>query len=390
MIQNEINYSKKIYIMAGEPSGDLIGAKLISELAVLGDFKFSGIGGEKMIEQGFQSLFPMSEISIMGFVEILPVIFKMISRINQTVQDIIDTEPDVVISIDSPGFFFRVIEKIRKKNILKNTKFIHYVAPTVWAYKPERAKKVAKLYDHLFTILPFENQYFTKFGLECTFVGHPLTQVGTFDNQKFRKNHKLSTEDFVLCICPGSRVGEIKHLLPIFIRAVNIFIQQFPETWVVIPTFHHLRKHVEDQVVKLKTNKIIIGTDIADKRDIISTSDLALTKCGTITNQFAFHKVPMVAAYRVNPISAFIIKMMLHIKHVSLINILAEKEVIEEYLQADATPEKLASALIKLKTNKQMAENQVNECQIAIKKLFNVENISPSYKAALKIMELIT
>jgi lipid-A-disaccharide synthase len=379
----------KIFIIAGEASGDNIGAKLIKELLTRQNIEIYGVGGEKMIACGLKSLFALEQISIMGFFEILPHIFKINNLINLTVQNIIKLKPDVVVTIDSAGFCMRVVKKLKKNNALPQTKFIHYVAPTVWAYKEKRAKITAKLYDHLLTILPFEAPYFQKEGLNTSFVGHSLTEETMGDGSVFREKYNILKSDHILCISPGSRAVEVKKLLPIFIEAVNLFLQKAPDSYIVIPTSRNLEPLILNEIKNINSNKIIICCDVDDKKDLINATNLALTKCGTITNEFAFNKVPMVAAYKVNIFSAFIIRNMLKIKYVSLINILAKKEIIKEFLQENCQPKLLFNELYNLYQNEQLREQQITNCQQVIKELYNTKQQKPSKLAADIVLEII-
>src|SRR5579884_2215300 len=214
----EIKASKQlsVYIIAGEHSGDLIGAHLMQSLREQSTrhIQFYGVGGDRMAAEGIESLFPYYELSMMGFVEILPYVFNMAVRISQTVDDILAKKPNMIITIDSPGFCFRVVERLRKENLAAH--YIHYVAPTVWAYKPERAAKCAKLYDHMLVLLPFEPPYFEKVKLPCTWVGHPVIAETMAGNaQAFRKKYEIADSTTVFTLLPGSRKGEVERHMPI-------------------------------------------------------------------------------------------------------------------------------------------------------------------------------
>lgn len=377
----------KIFIISGEESGDILGASLMESLTSVIDVSFCGIGGAKMREQGLKSLFPMQDISLMGFLEIIPHLFKLINRIKQTVNEVLKTKPDILITIDSPGFNFIVAKKIRKQN--KDIKLIHYVAPTVWAYKEKRSKKIAKIYDHLLVLLPFEPPYFIKEGLKTTFVGHHLAYYKKHDGNEFRKKYNLEKKDFILCAAPGSRKGEILRIFPEFIMSINLFIQKVPNAIIVIPTFKHLKEIIEVQVKNINTKNIIISYKDSERLTLIAASNIALTKCGTITNEFAASKVPMISAYKVNFLTAFLVKRMLKIPHVCLVNILAKKEIIPEFLQEKAEGKILFEALYELYQDKKLQKKQITESQKAIMKMQNSEKLLPSKKAAQVIVDLL-
>ncbi len=378
----------KIFIIAGEASGDYIGALFMQEFATHKNVKFYGVGGNKMIENGIKLSFHYKEISMMGFFEILPHLFALIKKINNISNEIIKLKPDLVLTIDSPGFCFRVISKIQKLR-LAQTKFIHYVAPTVWAYQEKRSKLVAKFYDHLFVILPFEKEFFTKVNLDTTFVGHPLTQHVIGSGSKFRKNHKLLEQDYLICVSAGSRKSEIQRLLPIFINAINLLLKSNPDLVIVIPTFHHLRSFVEKEISKLYTNKVIVTDDQQDKKNAIAACNLALSKCGTITSEFALNKVPVIAAYKLNSITSFFLKRMLKISFFSIINIIAKKSIIPEFIQKACTPQNLYIAMKTFIDDKELGIQQVKESYDIINLLKNNENISPAKVATLKTIEIL-
>jgi lipid-A-disaccharide synthase len=348
---------KKIYLIAGEASGDNIGAKLMQALKEKdSELEFYGIGGDKMAKEGMKILFPSKEISIMGFFEVILHIFFLLKKINQTVEDIVKIQPDIIVTIDSPGFCFRVAKAVKN---LVNCKLVHYVAPTVWAYKPERAKKIAKIYDHLLVILPFETKYFEAEGLKTSFVGHPaIESLKIFPRELLRNKFNVDKNSLILCLAPGSRLQEIKTLLPIFFEAVKLINA---EITIAIPTHGHLKNTI---IECNKENLPLILVDEEDKESLFSAADLVLTKSGTITTELAFYNAPMVVAHKINNISYFLLKQMIKIKYVTIINLLAEKQLIPELLQknceAKIIAEKLASYLTFSKTEDWKEEMRVN------------------------------
>lgn len=378
--------SKKIYIIAGEASGDAIGAKLIRSLKKKNkDIQIFGIGGTRMQAEGFQSLFPMSELSLMGFVEILPHLPNLISRINQTVDDIRKTNPDAVITIDSPGFCFKVVEKIQNEAM----KLIHYVAPTVWAYKPERAAKVARLYDHQLLILPFEPPYFDAAGIANSFVGHPICEdfEQIPDREIFRKKYNIASDEKLLCIMPGSRITEINRLMPVFIGAISRIIVKMPDIKIVIPTLKHLRSQIEKSTEKFKN--IIITDDINEKMEAFAASDAALVKSGSGALELAFAKVPMVVGYKINPISYWLIKRLVKVKFANIVNLILDREVIPELIQDNFTADKAAEKTLELLQNADQRINMINSYDEAIARLGANNKNKPSDKAASIILGLI-
>ncbi len=369
---------KKFYLIAGESSGDNIGAGLIKSLKKsIPDAEFYGIGGEKMKNEGMKIIFPSSEIALMGFIEIIPHIFSLLNKINRTIEDIKNIDPDVIITIDAPGFCFRVIKKIKEK---VRAKLIHYVAPTVWAYKPERAKQIAALFDHLLVILPFEPPYFLKEGLDTSFVGYPaIENFKTFSRNEFRQKYDLKEDDILVSVTPGSRKQEVKTLLPIFLGALKKIGKKEFKIAVLV------QAHLKELVTNLcKENNNIIIVDESDKELLFSSVDIALTKSGTITTELGFFKIPMVVAHKVNWLSYWIIKKMIKVKFVSIINILAQKEIIPELLQENCNIDKIAKELVTVMENKYYQVDDINKA-IGMLTLYNEK---PSDLAAQKIISL--
>lgn len=379
-----------IYIIAGEQSGDLLGARLMQALQQRTQEKisFAGIGGEKMQAVGLQSLFPMQDIALFGFLEIVPHLPRLLMRIAWTVADILQKKPVCVVTIDSPGFNFRIAKRLRRR--LGNTiTLIHYVAPTVWAYKPKRAKKIAALFDHLLVLLPFEPPYFEKEGLQTSFVGHPILEYQQKgDGPVFRKQHALHVDTPVLCMLPGSRRGEILRHMPIFMQTLGLLKRDISNLAVIVAVPAHLGPLVEDYIRPSGIHAAIV-TDEQEKKNAFAASNVALAKSGTVTLELALAGLPMVATYRVNPISAWLLRRMITLKYYNLINILLNKEVIPELMQEDATPKKLASALKTYFLNREKAWSQSQEAQAALAKLRSPDSHSPSNHAAKIVLALI-
>ena len=376
-----------IYIIAGEASGDLLGAHLMRALKAQSSrpIRFYGVGGDKMTAEGLDSLFPYYELSMMGFIEILPYAFNLLSRIGLTVEDIRTKQPDMVITIDSPGFCFRVVKKLREYKL--RSKFIHYVAPTVWAYKPERAEKCAALFDHMLVLLPFEPPYFTSKGLSCTFVGHPaVSETQTGNASAFREKYNIAKDTLLLCLLPGSRKGEVDRHMPVFGRAVTLLAQRYPDLAIVVAVPRHVLPFVADYFEGCPFRTVITAEE-QDKKNAIAASNLAIVKSGTVALEVAMHKTPMVVAYRVNPISAWMMKRMITTKYANLINILLKKEVIPELLQENCTPLMIANAAASILQNNTLQDKQQQGIEKALIQLRPVT--PPSEQAANTILSLI-
>ncbi len=377
---------KKIFIISGEASGDKIGALLIEQLKKYSkeEIIFAGIGGEKMALAGIKSLFDIKNINLMGFFEILPHIFKLKRLIKYTEEEIIKFSPDILITIDSPGFCFRVASNV--KNFVK-AKLVHVVAPSVWAYKPERAKKFAKIYDFLLTLLPFEPQYFLKEGLDAKFVGHfAFEQKICEDGGLFRNKYNIDQEKKLVCLTPGSRVGEIKRHMPIFAETIKILSRKLDANFVFIAANIEAKKIITQYVNKAGlTNALVVDED---RFEAYKASSLAIAKSGTNSLEIALHNTPQIVAYKMNFLSWRYIKSVALIKYATLVNIIADKEIIPEFLQEKCEPEILASNVIKLLGNNQLVKEQLDETSKIIKSLQSKEG-KASEIAAKEILKII-
>ncbi len=371
---------KKIYIIAGEASGDNIGAKLIDSIRKAApDSVIQGIGGENMQSKNFKSLFPINDIAVMGFVEVLPHIPKIMTRIKQAIQDIKSFKPDLIITIDSPGFNFRVVEQLRKNGYKKGygVKIIHYVAPTVWAYKPERAKKCADLFDLMLCILPFEPEYFEKEGLKAIFVGHPSTE----DFMSITPE-PVRSEVHKIAIMLGSRKGEIKRHFQIMQKLVEMIHNQRPNIEFIFPTLAKHKLMIEGLISKQHYKYSITDDKITD----ISGIDLAIAKSGTVNMELSLKGIPYVTFYKANPISAWFVKRLIKIKYVNIINIIADKEIVPEFIQSNCNHEKIYQTIDSMLNNHEIRLRQVKEVQKITSTLRVANELKPSELAAKEIL----
>ncbi len=345
--------SPLIYIVAGEASGDQVGARLIRALKKKGYTNFAGVGGQAMIREGFQSFFPMKELSVMGIFEIIPHVPRILKRLRQTQKDILQKQPAVVVTIDSPGFCFRLAKKLHPYAI----PLVHYTAPTVWAWRPKRAGKISKIFNHLLVLFPHEPPYFVKEGLPTTFVGHPLIEMNlTPERGKyFRQHYNFKEEEPLLCLLPGSRQNEIDRLLPVFIEALKLLKVNFPHLQIVMPTVLSLKEYVLERLSEYNLSILLI-TDQDDKIAAMAASDVALAASGTVALELALTETPTVIAYRINKLTALIVRRLLKTPYVCLTNILLGRLVVPELLQENCTPEKIYKALLKEMSGSQKKE----------------------------------
>lgn len=382
----------KIFLIAGEPSGDLLGSKLIKEIKSRNEkVEFVGVGGKLMQAEGLASIFDMHELSIMGFAEVLPRLCRLIKLINQTAQKIISEKPDCVITIDSPDFNFRVMKKLKD---FHGAKKVHLIAPSVWAYREGRAEKISKLYDLLLAILPFEPPYFTKYGLKTVFIGHPITEnapdfsVKEKENSDFRKARAINEDDILLCLTPGSRISEITRIFPHFISAINFLSRKIPNIKVVIPVLDKTKNLTQKMSEKFCVKYFLV--DEKEKKSAFFASNFALAKSGTNTLEISMYKLPMVIAYRINLISFVIAKILIKIKFANLINLILNKEVIPEMLQYKCEAQKISDILEKLITDKNLAKTQIEESGKALNLLKGAADSNPTKTAVDEILKLIS
>mgnify|MGYP001387169215 FL=1 len=378
-----------IYVMAGEVSGDIIGARLIREIKRLRRHKFSfaGVGGEQMTKEGVQSLFPISEMAVMGIFELVPHVPNLIRRIHETVQDILTKKPVAVISIDSKAFTMRVAKLIQKqqKESDNEIKLIHMVAPTVWAWRPGRAKNISKFLDHLLTLFPFEPPFFTRHGLPTTFIGHPLAEQPVGCSSIYRNIHDVDEATKIICLLPGSRPGEIKRLLPIFKKTLDLLLKKYPNIHIAMPTVVSVEGMLRRKTLDWETPVSII-TDPEMKLNAFAASSAALAASGTVTLELAVAKVPSVIAYKVNPLSAIIGYFLVNQDAVVLPNKLTDEEIFPLYLQWKCTPYNLYEAVIQKIEN---PTDQLIEVSDAIRNMLRPNGQSSQNLAAQIIINLV-
>lgn len=333
-----------IYLIAGEPSGDAIGARLIEALraAAEGEIAFAGLGGEAMAERGFESLFPIRELSVMGLIEVVPHARRILGRIGDVAEDIARLKPDLVVSIDSPAFTIRVMKRIADFGIPR----VHVVAPTVWAWRPWRVHKFKRHYDHLLAILPFEPPFFERVGLTCSFIGHPVVEYGADqgDGTGFRARHGVGDDEKVLCLLPGSRRGEVTRHMPIFGETARALEADGQPVRCVIPTISSVRDIVRESVAEWTVPPIVVE-GAQEKYDAMAASDIALAASGTVALELAIAEVPTVVGYQVNGLTAWMVRRLIKVNYVNIINILANSSLVPERLQQDCDPDLLTADL---------------------------------------------
>ena len=332
-----------IYLVAGEQSGDAIGGRLIPALRALRpDLEFAGVGGPQMAATGMPSLFPIGELAVMGLLEVLPRIRRIVGLMRATERDILARRPDVLVTIDSPGFTLRLLKRLRGAGI----KRVHYVAPQVWAWREGRVREYPGLWDRLLCLLPFEPAFFARHGLDARFVGHPVIEAGADrgDAARFRARHGVAADAPILLLLPGSRRSEVSRLLPIFGETLERLAIAFPGLVPVVPVASAVAAHVIAGTEAWPTRPIVV-TDIADKHDAFAAARIALSKSGTSTLELALADVPMVVAYRVHPVTAWIVRRSVKVKFAAIVNLLLGRMAVPEFIQETCAAPVLAAAV---------------------------------------------
>ncbi|WP_299614426.1 lipid-A-disaccharide synthase [uncultured Tateyamaria sp.] len=347
----------RVFVLAGEPSGDALGGALMAGLKkeAPGGVTFDGIGGPLMQAQGLVSRFDMSELTVMGIAEVLPKYRHLKRRIAETAQAVIDMQPDVLITIDSPDFSLRVAKLVKAASDIRT---VHYVAPTVWAWRPGRAKKMAKMIDHVLALFPFEPPYMEAEGMDCDFVGHPAATVlraSPEEQAAFRHRHNLIDADPLVLVLPGSRRGEIARMGPVFGAALGRLAASRPNMKMVLPAAESVAELVQHQVATWPVKPLVLdprGQDpkaaLAEKRVAFAAADVALATSGTVALELAAAGTPMVSAYDFHWLSRAIISRMAITDTGSLINHVADTRVVPEVVGKAFNVENVVAAMERL------------------------------------------
>ena len=337
----------KVFVIAGELSGDKLGGALMAGLRSLREVEFHGVGGPLMQAEGLVSRFPMDELSVMGLAEILPKYRNLKARVRQMAEAVLETRPDVLITIDSPEFCLRVARLVKARSDIR---CVHYVAPTVWAWRPGRAAKMAAYVDHVLALFPFEPPLMEAAGMDCDFVGHPVVAepVATeAEAAAFREAHGIGEAPLVLAL-PGSRRGEVTRLAERFGAALSRVVAARPEARVVLPCAAPVEALVREQVQGWAVKPVLIAGDVDEKRAAFRAADVALAASGTVSLELAAAGTPMVIAYDMAWLSRVIIGRMLLTDTVTLVNLVSETRVVPEFIGAKCEPAPIAEAVLQV------------------------------------------
>ena len=378
-----------VFVVAGEPSGDALGAALIAGLRErCGDgLRVAGVGGERMRAEGVASLVPLADLAVLGVAEVLPRAPVILRRVRETVAAVRALRPDVVVTIDSSGFSWRVAQRLRRAG--ETLPLIHYVAPMVWAWRAGRARRMARWYDHLMALLPFEPPYFERVGLACSYVGHPVLDSGADkgDGARFRAAHGLAPDELLLSVLPGSRGGEVGRLLPIFGEALKLLEAQIGRFRVALPTVATVAARVAEAARGWPGRPIVLD-DPRCKYDAFAASRAALAASGSVALELAMARLPMVVLYRLNPLTEALLDRVLKVRQVNLVNLLLERAVVRELLRGECTPQRLAAEAALLLRDEAARSAHQAAYDEALRRL-RAGGRSPSLRAADQVLAVI-
>jgi len=366
---------KKIFILTGEPSGDKLASKVIGNLMKVNpNIEYLSVGGENLKKLGIETIFDLKEITYLGFTRVFLNIFKINRRINETVNEIIKFNPDILLTVDSPDFTLRVSEKVKKK--LKKIKTIHYVAPQVWVWRKGRVKKIKKFIDYMLLLFRFEKPYFEKEKINCEFVGHPLLEEQNL--AKIDINQIISKNKALISIFAGSRTSEINMLMPILIDFIKLMNAKYNDFTYIFHSTNENFSLVKSHTSKSEIKNYEIISDEKIKSHILRKSIFAVSKSGTVSLEICNAKIPSIIIYKMNFINFLIIKMLVTTKFANIINIAAKKEIIPELIQDKCNPKNIYNTVNEFLNNPVKIKNQILE----------IDNILSSFKTEKPSTEL--
>ena len=351
---------KKIFIITGEPSGDKLASKVISKLMNNNsNIVYSCVGGTYLNSLGIKSIFDLKEITYIGFTSVMLNIFQIKSKINNTVDEILKFNPDILFSVDSPDFTLRVAEKVKKMN--KKIKTVHYVAPQVWVWREGRVKKCKKFLDHVLLLFDFEKKYFDKENIPNTFVGHPLLEREI--KNKTDLSNIISVDKKIISLFSGSRSSEVNLLLPILINFIDLMNANFDGYLFVFHATEENKTLIHEKIKISNLKNIEVISDENIKRQILDKSTFAVSKSGTVSLEICNAKVPSIIIYKMNFLNYLIVKLLVKIKYANIINIINNKEIIPELIQEECNAKEIYNSVVYFFKNPELMKQQVNDCE---------------------------
>ncbi len=370
---------KKIFILTGEPSGDKLASMVISKLKMKKtEIEYLSVGGTHLKNLGINSIFDLKDITFLGFTSVLLNIFKIKSKINKTIDEIIKFNPDILFSIDSPDFTLRVAERVKKIN--KNIKTIHYVAPQIWIWRKNRVKKIKRFIDHMLLLFDFERKYFNEENIKNTFVGHPLIEI---KNSKIIIDNILPKDKQIISLFPGSRKSETNVLLPILIDFIKLINKKHDDYFFYFHATEENRDLIFEYIKKSNINNLDVISDENIKSKVLSNSIFAVSKSGTVSLQICNSNIPSIIIYKLSFINFLIFKMLVNVKFANIINIINNKEIIPELLQNECNADEIYKSVIYLLKNPDLIKKQLVECS---KTLDGIRSKSSSADEASSIL----
>jgi len=349
---------KKIFILTGEPSGDKLASTVISKLKQNNsDIEYSCVGGSHLNSLGIKSIYDLKEVTYIGFTSVLMNLFKIKKKINETVDKIIEFNPDVLFSVDSPDFTLRVAEKVKKIN--PNIKTVHYVAPQVWVWREGRVKKFKKFLDHVLLLFNFEKKYFDKENINNTFVGHPLLEKK--NKAKTDLSSLIKKDKKIISLFAGSRSSETSILLPILIDFIKLMNDKYNDYLFVFHATDENKNYINDNINRTILDNIEVISDENIKSQVLSNSVFAVSKSGTVSLEICNAKIPSIIIYKMNFLNFIIIKFLVKIKYANIINIINNKEVIPELIQKECNSKEIFKSVIYFLKNPGLMDKQIND-----------------------------
>ena len=371
---------KKIFVLTGEPSGDKLAATVISKLKLKNqEIKYLSVGGTHLKNLGINSIFDLKEVTYLGFTSVLLNIFKIKSKINKTVDEIIKFDPDVLFSVDSPDFTLRVAERVKKIN--KNIKTIHYVAPQVWIWRKNRVKKIKNFIDHMLLLFNFEKKYFDEENIVSTFVGHPLIENN--QNNKMIIQSILPKNKKIISLFPGSRKSETNVLLPILIDFIKLMNKKHNGYFFYLHATEENKNLILESIKQSNIDNIDVASEENIKSKILSNSVFAVSKSGTVSLQICNLNIPSIIIYKLSFINFMIFKMLVNVRYANIINIINDREVIPELLQEECNADEIYKSVIYFLKNPELIQKQLTLCS---KTLEGIRSKSSSADEASSIL----
>jgi len=371
---------KKIFVLTGEPSGDKLASTVISRLKLENPkIEYLAVGGSHLKNLGINSIFDLKEITYLGFTSVLLNIFKINSKINKTVDEIIKFNPDILFSVDSPDFTLRVAERVKKIN--KNIKTIHYVAPQVWVWRKNRVKKIKNFIDHMLLLFNFEKKYFDEESINNSFVGHPLIENN--QNNKIIIESILPKNKKIISLFPGSRKSETNVLLPILIDFIKLMNKRHNDYFFYLHATEENKNLILESIKLSNIDNLDVASEENIKSKILSNSVFAVSKSGTVSLQICNSNIPSIIIYKLSFINFLIFKMLVNVRYANIINIINNKEVIPELLQKECNADEIYKSVIYLLKNPELIQKQLTVCS---KTLEGIRSKSSSADEASSIL----